>query len=115
MKTFKIYLAMVLLIASSLVLVACTQPVTKREQASLVGGGLGLATGAIIGGAAGHAAAGALIGGPIGLLAGAIIGDQLMAQDERSDRQEREIAATRADIERLRRKLEQLERERYEH
>jgi outer membrane lipoprotein SlyB len=91
--------------------VGCTQPLSKREQGGLVGGGIGAASGAIIGSTVGHAGAGALIGGPIGLLAGALIGDQLMAQDQRQDLQQREIARNQAEIARLRREIERLQRE----
>ena len=93
------------LVALLVLSVGCTQPLTKREQAGLVGGGLGAASGAIIGSSVGHATAGALIGGPIGLLAGALIGDQLMAQDQRQDVQQRQIERNQAEIARLRRAL----------
>jgi uncharacterized protein YqgC (DUF456 family) len=89
----------------------CSEPLSKREQGALVGGGLGAASGAIIGSTVGHAAAGALIGGPIGLLAGALIGDQLMAQDRRQYAQQRRIDENRAEIARLRREIERLRRE----
>src|SRR2546429_9110759 len=55
------------LVALLVLSMGCTQPLTKREQAGLVGGGLGAASGAIIGSSVGHATAGALIGGAFGL------------------------------------------------
>ncbi len=59
----------------------------------------------------GRAGAGALIGGPIGLLAGALVGDQLMAQDQRQERQQRAIDENQAELARLRREVERLRRE----
>ena len=96
------------LVAFLTVSMGCTQPVTKREQGGLIGGGLGTATGAIIGSATGHAAAGALIDGPIGLLAGALIGDQVMGQDQRQEENQAEITRLRREVERLRRENERL-------
>jgi outer membrane lipoprotein SlyB len=91
--------------------VGCTEPLSKREQSALVGGGIGAAGGAIIGSTVGRAAGGALIGGPIGLLAGALIGDQFMAQDQRQDIQQRQIDRNQAEITRLRREIERLQLE----
>jgi osmotically inducible lipoprotein OsmB len=57
---------------------ACASPLTTRERSELIGAGLGAAGGAIIGGAADHAAMGVLIGGPVGVIAGLLIGNQFM-------------------------------------
>jgi hypothetical protein len=92
-------------------ILACSQPLSKREQAAVVGGTIGVTGGAIIGSVSGRAATGALIGGPIGLLAGALIGDQFMAQDQKLEMQQRQIQQNRAEIERLRRESARLERE----
>lgn len=87
---------------------SCTTPLTKREQAGLIGGGVGAGTGAIIGSTVGHAAVGALVGGPVGLVAGALIGDQLMAQDRRHDEQQEQLDENKAELERLQRENERL-------
>jgi len=39
---------------------ACTQPITKRDQSGLIGGSIGAVTGAIVGSAIGHAGAGGI-------------------------------------------------------
>jgi hypothetical protein len=48
-------------IALLVVLTGCSQPLNKREKRTLVGGGLGTATGAIVGAAIGAPSAGAAI------------------------------------------------------
>ena len=98
----------VFLVAFSTAIASCAEPLSKREQGGLAGAGLGAASGAIIGSTVGRAGAGALIGGPIGLLAGALVGDQLMAQDQRQERQERAIDENQAELARLRREVEWL-------
>ncbi|MEC9404424.1 MAG: glycine zipper domain-containing protein [Pseudomonadota bacterium] len=62
-----------LLIAASAAFLAGCQSDSQRDRA-LVGGGLGAATGAVIGAAAGHGVAPALAGAAIGAAGGAIIG-----------------------------------------
>ncbi|HEX9443294.1 MAG TPA: glycine zipper domain-containing protein [Candidatus Binatia bacterium] len=101
-------LAMLFLVMIAALAAGCSRPPTTREQGALVGGGLGLATGSIVGHAVGHTTSGALIGGPIGLLAGALIGDKLMEQEYRQYRQDREIARLRREVEELRRENEYL-------
>lgn len=59
---------------------------THTETGALAGGGLGAATGALIGSASGHTGAGALIGAGAGALAGSLIGNE-------KDQQERANAA----------------------
>ena len=94
--------------AALLSMIACSSPLTTREQGGLVGAGLGAGTGAIIGSTVGHAAAGALIGGPVGLIAGALIGDQLMGREVRQDDQQRQIDRNAAELEQLRRENQRL-------
>ena len=109
MKKKLIYtVSLLFVIALATVNVGCSTPITQREQGGLIGGGLGAGAGAIIGSTVGHAAVGALIGGPVGLIAGAIIGDQLMAQSQRQNDQQRQIDQNQADIERLRRENQRL-------
>ncbi len=89
----------------SIVLVSCAAgPPTKREVGALGGAGLGAAAGAIIGSATGHAAEGAAIGGALGGVGGAVVGDQLEAEDQRLESQDRELARNRELIEELKRK-----------
>jgi uncharacterized protein YcfJ len=94
--------------ASLLVLGGCSQPLSTREKSTLVGGGLGAATGAIIGAAVGNPGAGAAIGGALGAGGGALIGDQTQGQEVRQTEQQREIEEQRREIEQQRRELEQL-------
>ena len=89
-------------------------PLTTREKGTLIGTGLGAASGAVISSTVGHGAAGALIGGPVGLIAGALIGDQLMGQDLRHDDQARTINQNRQEIERLLRENDRLCQQQFE-
>src|SRR5919204_1754610 len=89
------------------VLSGCSQPLSTREKGTLVGGGLGAATGAIIGAAVGNPGAGAAIGGALGAGTGALVGDQLQKRDVQEaeqqhelDRQEREIERQRTELQR---------------
>jgi len=88
----------------------CSQPLSTREKGTLLGGGIGAASGAIIGSAVGHPGAGAAIGGAMGALSGGLIGDQFQGQERRTayqqgqiNRQSRELRRQRRDIERLKR------------
>ena len=58
--------------AMGLALAGCSE--YSQGDRALVGGGLGAATGAVIGGAAGRGAGGAIVGGVLGGATGAIIG-----------------------------------------
>jgi osmotically inducible lipoprotein OsmB len=51
------------------------EPLTTREQGTLIGGGAGAVGGALIGGAVGHPGAGAAIGGVGGAATGYAIGN----------------------------------------
>ena len=75
----------------------------KREVGALGGGALGAGAGALIGRQSGHTAGGAAIGGALGALTGAVVGDQLQAQDNRSETQDQELLRQRREIEELRR------------
>ena len=66
-------------------LVGCAgEPLTTRERDTMVGGGAGLAGGALVGAAVGHPGAGAAIGGLGGAAAGYAIGNH--EQNERDRR-----------------------------
>ena len=53
------------------------QPLSTREKGTFAGGILGAGTGALIGAAVGHPAAGAAIGGALGGGTGMLIGNEL--------------------------------------
>jgi hypothetical protein len=53
-------------------LVGCSTPLTTREKGVLIGGGVGVGTGALLGGGTG-----AVIGGALGAGGGLLVGDQL--------------------------------------
>ena len=100
--------ASVVMVALIFFLGGCSQPLTTREKGALVGGGLGAASGAIIGGAVGSPGAGAAIGGAMGALGGGLVGDQLQGQENRSAHQQREIEQQNREIQRQRRDSERL-------
>ncbi len=66
----------VVALTMTLVLGACSQPLSHREKGALIGGGAGAAGGALIGGITGAPGTGALIGGAAGAIGGALVGDQ---------------------------------------
>ncbi len=72
------------LLAGTLTYAGCTGgPLTTREQSAGIGALSGAAVGGIVGSAVRHPGAGAAIGGGLGLAAGALIGDQLQGQEDR--------------------------------
>jgi outer membrane protein OmpA-like peptidoglycan-associated protein len=95
-------------------LVSCSQPLSQREKGALVGGGLGAATGAIIGAAVGNPGAGAAIGGALGAGGGALVGDQFQKQDQALDQQQQQITEQRQEIARNRQLLEELRKQNLE-
>jgi uncharacterized protein YcfJ len=100
----------VLVLALAVVLGGCSQPLNKREKGVLVGGGLGAASGALIGAAVGAPGAGATIGGAMGALGGGIVGDQLQGQENRQYYQQRQLERQNRELQRQRKELEQLKR-----
>jgi hypothetical protein len=72
-------------LAMSVVLGACSQPLSNREKGALIGGGAGAAGGALIGGITGAPGTGALIGGAAGAIGGALVGDQKDKQQRYRD------------------------------
>jgi hypothetical protein len=100
----------VVVVASVFVLGGCSQPLSKREKGTLLGGGLGAATGAIIGAAVGNPGAGAAIGGALGAGSGALVGDQFQGQEYRQAEQQRQIEQQNLEIQRQRQELEELKR-----
>jgi hypothetical protein len=90
-------------------------PLTTREKGAGIGALGGAAVGGIVGSAVGHPAAGAAIGGGLGLGAGALVGDQLQGQDNRNYQQDQQIRDNQYELDRQRRELERLRRERGEY
>ena len=90
-------------------------PLTTREKGAGIGALDGAAVGGIVGSAVGHPAAGAAIGGGLGLGAGALIGDQLQGQDNRNYQQDQQIRDNQYELDRQRREVERLRRERGEY
>jgi uncharacterized protein YcfJ len=84
------------------------QPLTTREKGTLLGGGLGAATGAIIGAAAGAPGAGAAIGGVLGAGGGYLVGNALQNNEIRESHTEGRLAYQQREIERQRREISQL-------
>jgi osmotically inducible lipoprotein OsmB len=66
----------IVMLAVTLALGACSQPLSNREKGALIGGGAGAAGGALIGGITGAPGTGALIGGAAGAVGGALVGDE---------------------------------------
>jgi outer membrane lipoprotein SlyB len=100
-------------IAGILILVlfsSCSQPLSTREKSTLVGGGLGAATGAIVGAAVGNPGAGAAIGGALGAGTGALIGDQFQKIENRQNAQQRQIQAQHRQIKRQGKEISRLKR-----
>src|SRR5262249_41229488 len=81
-------------------LVGCSQPLNKRERGTLLGGGLGAATGAIMGAGVGAPGAGAAMGGGFGALTGGLIGDQIMGVENRQYAMQRQLNAQRRTLRR---------------
>jgi len=87
------------------------QPLTTREKGTLGGGVLGAGTGAIIGAAVGHPAAGAAIGGALGAGTGYVIGNALQNQEVTSRAQQGELEGQQREIQSQRRQIQQLQSE----
>jgi len=100
----------------TLLVVGCAGgPLTTREKGAGIGALGGAAVGGIVGSAVGHPAAGAAIGGGLGLGAGALVGDQMQGQENRNYEQDRQIRDNQYELERQRRELDRIRRERGEY
>jgi outer membrane lipoprotein SlyB len=92
--------AIVLAVAIALAAAGCAgEPLTTREKGTLVGGGLGAATGSIIGAAVGSPGAGAAIGGGLGAVTGALVGNELQNHEDREQQIEARLRAQQREIE----------------
>jgi outer membrane lipoprotein SlyB len=111
--TMKRMLTIVAVVLTLTAVVGCAGgDLTTREKGAGIGALGGAAAGGIIGAAVGHPGAGAAIGGALGLGSGALVGDQLQGQQNRQSDQQRQMDANQAEIERQRKELEQLRRQR---
>jgi outer membrane protein OmpA-like peptidoglycan-associated protein len=109
MQTIFLWRTPVVLVALMLI-AGCSQPLSTREKGALAGGGLGAATGAIIGSAVGRPGAGAAIGGALGTVGGGLVGDQLQKQEAGANEQQRIIEQQQQELARNRQLLEELKR-----
>ena len=97
-------------IAAAFALTGCSgQPLSTREKGTLGGGVLGAGTGAIIGAAVGHPAAGAAIGGALGAGTGYVVGNALQNQEVTSQQQQGQINYQQREIQSQRRQIQQLQ------
>src|SRR5258707_15430348 len=105
---------LVFALAATFFLVACSgQPLSTREKGTLLGGVVGAGSGAIIGSAVGAPGAGAAIGGALGAGTGYVVGNGLQNNEiairhtqSQVSYQGRQLAAQRAQIERLKQESE---------
>ena len=101
-------------LAAFVLLASCSQPLGMREKGALVGGGLGAATGAIIGAATGNPGAGAAIGGALGTVGGGLVGDQLQRREQVTNEQQQQIDQQKQELARNRELLEELKKQNLE-
>jgi len=105
MKSFVISFGMV---ALTLALLGCSEPLTTREKGAAIGTLGGAAAGGIIGSAVGHPGAGAAVGGALGLGTGALIGDRLQAVEKKQTDLDRQINENEIELQRQRQEIEKL-------
>ena len=84
---------------------------TTREKGAGIGAIGGAAVGGIIGAAVGAPGIGAAVGGTLGLGAGALIGDQMQGQEQQQADQQRQINTNQAELDRQRREVEELKKQ----
>lgn len=102
------------IIAVLTLIASCSEPLSTREKSTLVGGGLGAATGAIIGAAVGNPGAGAAIGGALGAGTGALVGDQFQKRDTELAESQKQIGEQQQELARNRQLLEELKKQNLE-
>src|SRR6266852_2146064 len=104
----RISFAMALLAAFALA--GCEGQSLSTTGKGTVGGGiLGAGTGAIVGAAVGHPAAGAAIGGALGAGTGYVVGNSLQNQEVTSQQQQGQIQYQQRAIQSQRRQIQQLQ------
>jgi hypothetical protein len=87
------------------------QPLSTREKGTFAGGILGAGTGAIIGSAVGHPAAGAAIGGALGVGTGMLVGNELQNNEVGQRYTQHEVSRQQSQLEQQRREIERLRAE----
>src|SRR5712671_770329 len=99
-------LAVALVLGAAFALAGCSgQPLSTRAKGTLGGGVLGAGTGAIVGAAVGHPAAGAAIGGALGAGTGYVVGSALQNQENVSRQQQGAIEYQQREIQSQRRQI----------
>ena len=88
-------------------------PPSNREVGALTGAAVGAGGGALVGQQAGNTAAGAAIGAAAGALAGGMVGDTVDERDDRIKQQEEIMRRQGLEMERQRREIEDLKRQRF--
>jgi phage tail tape-measure protein len=102
-------LAVALALGAAFALAGCSgQPLSTREKGTLGGGVLGAGTGAIVGAAVGHPAAGAAIGGALGAGTGYVVGNARQNQEVTSQQQQGQIQYQQREVQSQRRQIQQL-------
>ena len=86
MKVKKTLITTIGAIALAASLAGCSgEPLSTREQGTLIGTGVGAAGGAVVGSAVGHPLAGAAIGGAAGGATGFAVGNHIQNQQDRGE------------------------------
>lgn len=85
----------------------------NRDLGATSGGALGAGLGAIVGNQIGEGAAGLAIGAVAGTLVGGVVGNQYDEIEKMSSKQDLELREQNAQLERQRREIEELRRQRY--
>jgi Glycine zipper len=96
-------------LVAAFALAGCSgQPLSTREEGTLGGGVLGAGTGAIIGAAVGHPAAGAAIGGALGLGTGYVVGNSMQNNENAQAQTQGQMQQQQQELEQQRQQIEQL-------
>lgn len=113
MRTKSFVVIATLAVAAMMTLAACSgsQPLSTREEGTLGGGVLGAGTGAIIGAAVGHPAAGAAIGGVLGAGTGFVVGNQMQNTENQQAQTQGQIQQQQQQIEEQQREIEQMKQQ----
>ena len=80
---------------------SCSQPLTIREKGAGVGTAVGASVGAGIGSIWDYAGTGGLVGGSLGLITGALVGDHFEKMEKRRLELERNIRMCEIELQRL--------------
>lgn len=104
--------AVALVLITAFALAGCSgEPLSTREKGTLGGGVLGAGTGAIIGAAVGHPAAGAAIGGALGAGTGYVVGNSMQSNEVQQQQTQGQIQQQQQQLEQQRQQIEQLKQQ----